>query len=219
MADSFEIHPSDSPVSSQHQKPAARVLVLRTSGRYMTGYGGFPWPWRGPVSAPEVWNPAWGDQPDDWVGGFRRSAKRGGGLHGFENGEGEWGLLSWDTQAKALIIETDESRIVRDKRTDASRRRILAGASGAPAAPGDGGPVRFSSGDVVDVTSLPAALCRLVCNPERVLAGILALTATDENCSGKRIAATMRTALASTDRDETLAATASLCQLASAGQR
>jgi hypothetical protein len=73
-----------------------KVLVLRTCAADMTSHGGFKWPTRGPVEAPD-WNP----QP-----------VCGGGLHGALWGEGEGGLFNWNTDAKWLVVEVDKADIV-----------------------------------------------------------------------------------------------------------
>jgi hypothetical protein len=67
-------------------------LALRTCDPDMTSHGGFRWPERGPVEAPD-WNP---------------EPVCGGGLHGFKWGEG-WGLhADWRPDAKWLVVEVVE---------------------------------------------------------------------------------------------------------------
>jgi hypothetical protein len=71
-------------------------LVLRTCKPDMTGYGGFKWPERGPVKAPD-WNPI---------------QACGQGLHGLLNGVGDTWLLSYHPDAKWLVVEVNESQII-----------------------------------------------------------------------------------------------------------
>ena len=66
------------------------ALVLRTCAADMTSYGGrFRWPESGPVAAPD-WSP---------------DPVCGGGLHGLLWGEGDGELLSWDANARWLVVE------------------------------------------------------------------------------------------------------------------
>jgi hypothetical protein len=72
------------------------VLVLRTCSANMTSYGGFKWPKRGPVSAP------------DWIDNFRC----GNGLHGWLWGEGDDTLGHVDTpKAKWLVVRVLASEV------------------------------------------------------------------------------------------------------------
>jgi hypothetical protein len=73
-----------------------KVLVLRTCNEDMTAHGGFKWPKKGPVAAPD-WNP---------------SPVCGGGLHGLLWGMGDSGLLNWGEKAKWMAVEVDASKIV-----------------------------------------------------------------------------------------------------------
>jgi hypothetical protein len=73
-----------------------KVLVLRTCAADMSAYGGFIWPESGPIEAPD-WNP----EP---ICGY--------GLHGALWGEGDGDLLSWDHDAKWLVVEVDADTIV-----------------------------------------------------------------------------------------------------------
>jgi hypothetical protein len=73
-----------------------KVLVLRTCAADMSAYGGFIWPESGPVEAPD-WNP----KP---ICGY--------GLHGALWGEGCGELLSWEPDAKWLVVEVDADTIV-----------------------------------------------------------------------------------------------------------
>jgi hypothetical protein len=88
------------------------VLIVRTCDKNMKAYSGFPWPEAGEVKAPEAWDTIWGPEPADWRGGFKPDANCGAGLHGLEEGEGDWGLMDWTCEAKALIVETDKANLV-----------------------------------------------------------------------------------------------------------
>ena len=72
------------------------VLVLRTCAADMSAHGGFVWPESGPVSAPD-WSPA---------------AVCGQGLHGLLWGCGDGSLLSWNTDAKWLVVEVLTADVV-----------------------------------------------------------------------------------------------------------
>jgi hypothetical protein len=121
------------------------VLIVRTVNADMRGFGGFPWPAEGYVEAPEEWNPVWGEKRLDWKGGWNPAIKCGAGLHGLEEGEGDWGLLDWSADAKALIVETDRTQLVRV-----------------------GAKVKFRSGIVRKVVTLAEALCSLFASPDRI---------------------------------------------------
>jgi hypothetical protein len=85
--------PAPPPTPSDGEK----VLVLRTCKANLTAYGGFKWPAEGPVAAPD-WSPV---------------AECGNGLHGLLFGEGNGGLVSWETDAKWLVVEVLASEIVK----------------------------------------------------------------------------------------------------------
>ncbi len=74
----------------------APVLVMRTCNADLTSYGGFQWPESGHVAAPD-WNPV---------------PECGNGLHGLLWGCGNAQLLSWDEDAKWLVVAVDEESIV-----------------------------------------------------------------------------------------------------------
>lgn len=105
------------------------VLVLRTCDADLKSWGGFQWPHEGYVEAPD-----WSPEP---VCGY--------GLHGLLEGEGDWGLLDWSLEAKALVVEVDRTGIVELS-----------------------GKVKFKGGSVRKVTSLAVAMCELFCNSERI---------------------------------------------------
>ncbi|MEO7327295.1 MAG: hypothetical protein ABI193_01870, partial [Minicystis sp.] len=75
---------------------ATTVLVLRTCAADMSSHGGFRWPESGEVSAPD-WKP---------------KAECGHGLHGLVWGEGNGQLLSWERDAKWLVVEVEARAIV-----------------------------------------------------------------------------------------------------------
>jgi len=78
------------------KKPVRKVLVLRTVNADMTSCNGFVYPESGAVSAPD-WAP---------------TIECGKGLHGLLWGEGHGGFLDWSRDAKWLVIEVDEDKIV-----------------------------------------------------------------------------------------------------------
>jgi hypothetical protein len=65
------------------------VYVLRTSNVDLTSYGGFQWPKRGRVSAPD-WDP---------------KPVCGGGLHGALWGEGDGSLFDWSEDAVWQVVK------------------------------------------------------------------------------------------------------------------
>ena len=77
------------------KKKPATVLVLRTCNADMTAYGGFKWPRRGKVEAP------------DW----KADDTCGHGLHGLLWGAGDGSLLSWAESAKWLVVEVLASNV------------------------------------------------------------------------------------------------------------
>ena len=113
------------------QDPTSTVLVLRTVNADGTSYNGFQWPLE--VGA-VVECPDWDPEP-----------KCGNGLHGLVRGEGDWDLLSWSPDAKALVLEVEESCIVEI-----------------------GGKVKFPRAVVREITSLTSAICRLACDGARI---------------------------------------------------
>ena len=64
------------------------VLVLKRLDKDGCSYGGCKLPESGQWTAPEVWDPAWGDKPSDWKGGFDPNPVCGGGIHGWPWGMG-----------------------------------------------------------------------------------------------------------------------------------
>jgi hypothetical protein len=76
--------------------PPGRALILRTCDKDMRSYGGFQWPWAGPVAAPDR----------------RPVAECGGGLHGFLRGEGDGALASWAADAVWVVAEIFEAEAI-----------------------------------------------------------------------------------------------------------
>ena len=72
------------------------AYMLRTCAADMTAYGGFKWKRRGVVTAPD-----WDPEP---VCGY--------GLHGYLNGEGSGGELSWAWEAVWMICAVDARQVV-----------------------------------------------------------------------------------------------------------
>jgi len=65
-------------------------------GKDGKAYGGFKWPRKGKVTAPD-WEP---------------TAECGNGLHALLNGEGDSGLLSWDDSALWQVVKFDATTMV-----------------------------------------------------------------------------------------------------------
>lgn len=74
-----------------------KILGLRTCAADMTSYGGFVWPESGRVEAPA------------WDGG---RPVCGGKLHFLPWGEGNGALLSWEPDARWLVIAADAADVV-----------------------------------------------------------------------------------------------------------
>ena len=83
-------------LANRKKRSAAKVLVLRTCSKDLTGHGGFQWPASGPVKCSD-WSPA---------------AECGHGLHALLWGEGNGELVSWDPHSKWLVVEVDAADIV-----------------------------------------------------------------------------------------------------------
>jgi hypothetical protein len=75
---------------------SGEVLVLRTCNSEGKSYGGFQWPKKGPVVAP------------DWS----KQAVCGYGLHGFLWGVGDSSLANWDDTAKWLVVRVKAKDLV-----------------------------------------------------------------------------------------------------------
>jgi hypothetical protein len=74
----------------------AKALILKTTNPDLTSRNGFQWPDSGYVECPD-WDPA---------------PQCGNGLHGLLWGEGDGGLLNWDSDAKWLVVEVDEEDVI-----------------------------------------------------------------------------------------------------------
>jgi hypothetical protein len=72
------------------------ALVLRTCASDLTSYNGFQWPESGAVEAP------------DW----KSRAGCGNGLHGLLWGIGDGSLLSWDADARWLVVDVLAADVV-----------------------------------------------------------------------------------------------------------
>ena len=72
------------------------VLVLRTCNADGTSRNGFVWPESGPVVCPD-WKP---------------TAACGNGLHGALWGEGDGTLLSWDADARWLVVKVHAADVI-----------------------------------------------------------------------------------------------------------
>jgi len=72
------------------------ALMLRTCDSRLRSRNGFQWPLFGPVEAPD-WNP---------------EPVCGGGLHGLLWGRGGAGLLNWNSDAVAQVVEVDADAVV-----------------------------------------------------------------------------------------------------------
>jgi hypothetical protein len=77
-------------------KAKDRVLVLRTCDANLGSHGGFKWPKKGAVKAPD----------------FAPTAECGQGLHGFLWGEGDGSLASFKSDAKWLVVSVDATEII-----------------------------------------------------------------------------------------------------------
>jgi len=138
--------------------PENEVLVLRTctklpDGR-LVGYGGFPWPKEGAVHAPEQWDPAWGEKPSDYLGGFDPKVGCGAGLHGIAGLNDELGLLDWSLDAQAMIVATDKTKMVQVA-----------------------GKVKFASGIVTRLVSLAEGVCSIFANKSKIVEQVESITA------------------------------------------
>jgi len=76
--------------------PDGKALVLRTCNAELQAHGGFQWPESGPVSCPD-WDP---------------KPKCGNGLHGLLWGQGDGDLVSWNAEAKWMVVEVEAAACV-----------------------------------------------------------------------------------------------------------
>ena len=72
------------------------VLVLRTCNAELQAHGGFQWPSKGAVKAPD----------------FQPAEQCGNGLHGWLWGEGDGTLGNWDADAKWLVVQVLASDVI-----------------------------------------------------------------------------------------------------------
>ena len=106
------------------------ALILRTCDKDLKSHGGFQWPESGQIECP------------DW----KSTAACGNGLHGLLWGEGNWGLLSNDADAKWLVVKVIESDIVAI----------------------DSEKVKFPRGEVIYCGDMIGAMILTLCNKEQI---------------------------------------------------
>ncbi len=111
-----------------------RGIGIRTVDKNFRAYGGFSWPKSGYVAAP------------DWD----KSPQCGGGLHMLPNGDGDWGLMSWDLDAIAQVCEYDKREAVSV----------------------DGDKIKVPQCNVIKTGSLYTLLAEVVCNGEVIRAQV-----------------------------------------------
>ena len=80
------------PPTIEELKTRHKAYMLRTCNADMTSHGGFQWPTFGTVECPD-WKP---------------KAECGNGLHGLLWGAGSANYLSWDPDAKWMVVGIDE---------------------------------------------------------------------------------------------------------------
>jgi len=119
------------PDAAPEPKPPETVILLRTCKADGTSHGDFKWPL---TPGARVEAPDWDPTPEC-----------GHGLHGLLNGEGDWALLDWSIDARAMLIEADRSLVVEI-----------------------GGKVKVPSAVVKTIGALPKLLCSLVCDAKRI---------------------------------------------------
>ena len=111
--------------------PTETILVVRTVDPNGRSYGDFQWPLEaGAVCEAPDWDPA---------------PKCGQGLHGLAWGDGDWSLLDWSIEAKALIVEVEAQSVVEI-----------------------GGKIKFPRAVVREITTLASAICRIACDTARI---------------------------------------------------
>jgi hypothetical protein len=182
--------------------PENEVLILRTCTRneagQIVGYGGFPWPETGPVHAPEKWDSSWGEEPDEFLGGFDPDIKCGAGLHGLEEGDfsSDWTLLNWDIDAQAMLVVADKTKIARVS-----------------------GKVKFQSGIVRKLVSLAEGLCAVFCQRKHIEAEVTRISneAKKDNDPANPVDTGYDSRLAASGYDSRLAASGYASRLAASG--
>src|ERR1700722_3076441 len=157
------------------------VKILHTCDKDLKSHGGFQWPASGLVEAPD----------------FQPTPECGHGLHGLLDGEGDWSLLDWSIDAKALICEVEKWSLI-----DIHCK------------------VKFRSALVIKVVSLAEGICELFCVPSKVAKEIseVAKEATVKTEDYSRLAASgSYSRLAASGHASRLAASGSYSQLAASG--
>ena len=160
------------------------VLVLRTVKADGTSHGGFQWPLEVDAVA----------EAPDW----KPLGECGNGLHGLVNAEGNWSLLDWGFEAKALIVEVEKSTVIELN-----------------------GKVKFPRAVVKQVTTLTAAICALACDGERIARRVAEMVAeigtADAGNSSQLAASGDSSQLAASGDSSQLAASGYSSQLAVSG--
>ena len=155
------------------------VRVLRTCKADGTSYNGFKWPLEeGAVVECPDWKPL---------------AECGNGLHGLLDGEGDWGLLDWSVEAKALVVEVEAGTIVEI-----------------------GGKVKFPRAVVRRVGVLAGLLCELVCDAGRIVEQVKELIAASGHRS--RLAASGHRSQLAASGDSSVVCAAAVDCIAQAGE-
>jgi len=85
------------------------ILVLRTTDKDGSAYGGFKWPQSGMVEAPD-----WDGKPDC-----------GGGLHGLPKGVGDGGLLDADGVAQIVKVNIDDGYVEFEQKCKFRRGEVV----------------------------------------------------------------------------------------------
>ena len=159
------------------------IRVLRTCNADGTSRNGFQWPLtEGAVVECPDWSPV---------------AECGNGLHGLAEGEGDWGLLNWEPDAVALVLEVDESVVVE---------------IGAKV-------VKFPRAIVRKVGKLAGLLCELACDAKRITAQVTDLISKVGSSDSQLAASGDYSQLAASGDYSRLAASGVRSQLAASGVR
>ena len=157
------------------------IRVLRTCNADGTSRNGFQWPLtEGAVVECPDWSPV---------------AECGNGLHGLAEGEGDWGLLNWEPDAVALVLEVDESVVVE---------------IGAKV-------VKFPRAIVRKVGKLAGLLCELACDAKRITAQVTDLISKVGSSDSQLAASGDYSQLAASGDYSRLAASGDYSRLAASG--
>ena len=158
------------------------IRVLRTCNADGTSRNGFQWPLtEGAVVECPDWSPV---------------AECGNGLHGLAEGEGDWGLLNWEPDAVALVLEVDESVVVEI-----------------------GAKVKFPRAIVRKVGKLAGLLCELACDAKRITAQVTDLISKVGSSDSQLAASGDYSRLAASGDYSQLAASGDYSRLAASGVR